>query len=145
MVELIQRRRCDSRTLNVSGTTVRHRACGRNIILRLGNVRIRHVVKKRSSPRSSKFFSCRVDTSLWLYSFTISGFVIRGIQSSPDALRALRRNMEKQPGRQDTPPKTDSNAFARWCEMKYSNTWMAVTQDCRLLAIRVSPHTPMII
>lgn len=28
--------------------------------------------------------------------------------------------------------------------MKYSNTWIAVTHDARLLPIRVSPQTPMI-
>jgi hypothetical protein len=144
-VELIHRRRCESRTLNVSGTTVRQRACGRNIILRFGNVRSSSVVRKRSSPSSSRFFSCSVVTTDCEYSLTISGLMMSGTQSSPDALRALMRNMEKQPGRHVTPPKTDSNALAMWCEMKYSKTWIVVTHDCRLFAMRVSPHTPMII
>ena len=124
---------------------MRQRACGRNIILRLGNVRMRMVVKKRSSPSSNRFFWCKVVTSLWLYSRTISGLMIRGTQSSPLLRRAFNRNIEKQPGRHETPPNTDSKPLARWWEMKYSNTWIAVTHDVRLLAIRVSPQTPMII
>ena len=114
MVELIHRRRWDSSTEKVSGTTVRQRAWGKNIILRFGNVRSRQVVKNRSSPRRSKFFWWRVVTSLWLYSLTISGLMISGTQSSPLAFRAFSRNMEKHPGRHETPPKTDSNALARW-------------------------------
>lgn len=144
MVELIHRRRWERRTLKVSGTIVRHLACGKNIIFLFGNVRSNIVVRNRSSPKRSRFFWWRVVTWLWLYSLTISGFMINGIQSSFVVFRALSRNMEKQPGRQETPPKTDSKALARWCEMKYSKTWMDVTHDWRLLAIRVSPQTPII-
>ncbi len=38
--------------------------------------------------------------------------------------------------------KDDSNALAWWCEIKYSYTWIMVTQLCVLLAMRVSPHAP---
>ena len=70
------------------------------------------MVRKRSSPSKSKFFSCSVVTTDWLYSLTISGLMMRGTQSSPEALRAFSLNIEKHPGRQETPPKTDSKAFA---------------------------------
>lgn len=67
--------------------------------------------------------------------------------------------MEKQPGKQVMEPKSDSNDFARWCEMKYSYTWRMsskpclkeaqltcdiVTTDCLALLIDVSPQLPMI-
>lgn len=122
IVELIHRLRCESSTEKVSGTTVLHRACGKNIIFRFGNVLRRQVVKNRSSPSNRRFFWCKVVTSDWLYSLTISGLTMRGTQSSPDDLRALSLNMEKHPGRHVTPPKTDSKAFARWWEIKYSKT-----------------------
>ena len=38
MVELIQRRRCESNTRKVSGTTVLQTACGQKTFLRLGKV-----------------------------------------------------------------------------------------------------------
>jgi len=113
IVELIHRRRCERRILKVSGTTVLHLACGKNIIFLFGKVRSRIVVRNRSSPSRSKFFWWRVVTSLWLYSLTISGLTINGTQSSPVAFLAFNLNIEKQPGRQETPPKTDSKALAK--------------------------------
>lgn len=62
-VELIHRRRCERSTRNVSGTTVLHTADGWNIIFRFGKVLSMSVVRYRSSPRSSRFFLCRVSTT----------------------------------------------------------------------------------
>jgi hypothetical protein len=105
-------------------------ARGKNIILRAGKVRIMRVERKRSSPSSRRFFWCKVVTTLWLYSRVISDWVRIGTQSESlscarlrseigparrvarRTLRALSRYIEKQPGRQVTPPKTDSKALA---------------------------------
>lgn len=38
----------------------------------------------------------------------------------------------------------DSKAFVRWWLIKYSKTWIIVTQLSDLLLIRVSPQSPMI-
>lgn len=51
--EQIHRRRCDSNTEKVSGTTVLHFAFGQKSIFRAGNVRIIRVERNRSSPASS--------------------------------------------------------------------------------------------
>ncbi|KAJ7278478.1 hypothetical protein C8J57DRAFT_1307077 [Mycena rebaudengoi] len=63
MVELIQRRRCESSTRNVSGTTVLQTACGQNMSLRLGNVLSISVGRYRSSPSRRRFFLCSVSTT----------------------------------------------------------------------------------
>ena len=62
-VLLIQRRRCDSSTLNCSGTVVLQTACGTNTCLRLGNVLSISVDRYRSSPSSNRFFLCSVSTT----------------------------------------------------------------------------------
>src|SRR6267142_421910 len=62
-VELIQRRRWERRTLKVSGTTVLQTADGKKMFLRFGKVFNIKVVKYRSSPRSNKFFLCKVSTT----------------------------------------------------------------------------------
>lgn len=109
-VELIHRLRCDRSTVKLSGTTVLHRAWGTKIICRLGNVRSMSVDRKRSSPNSNRFFAWSVVTTFRLYSRMISGLARMGTQAP--FLGALIRYMLKQPGRQVTPPKNDSNAFA---------------------------------
>ena len=53
-VLLIHRLRCDSRTLNSSGTTVLQTACGTKTCFRLGNVLSISVDRYRSSPRCSR-------------------------------------------------------------------------------------------
>lgn len=55
-----------------------------------------------------------------------------------------RRYMVKQPGKQVIEPNSDSNALARWCEMKYSYTCDMVTIDCLALEMEVSPQMPII-
>jgi hypothetical protein len=112
-VELIHRRRCDRSTEKVSGATVLHLAWGRKIFFRRGNVRSRIVDKNRSSPSKSKFFWCNVETSDCEYSLTISGLTRIGTQSVSASFLALILYIEKQPGRQVTPPKTDSKALTR--------------------------------
>jgi hypothetical protein len=131
IVELIHRLLCDSKTWKVSGTTVLQTwkvlklildcqqlsrqsrnltACGRNIIWRFGKVLSINVERNRSSPKNKRFLACNVVTTFWLYSKTISGLASKGTQAP--FLGALTRYMQKQPGRQVTPPNTDSNALA---------------------------------
>lgn len=57
MVELIHRRRWESKTRNSSGTTVSHFAWGINSIFLLGKDLSIKVVRNLSSPRSKRFWS----------------------------------------------------------------------------------------
>lgn len=111
-VELIHRRRCDSKMLNVLGTVVLQYARGTNISLRFGNARSIIVVKNLSSPNNSRFFLCSVSTLLDEYMLTMSGHAKIGTQ--PPFFGALILYMEKQPGRHVTPPKHDSKALVKW-------------------------------
>lgn len=112
IVELIQRRRWESRILNVCGTIVQHDASGMKVRLLSGKCFRRRVVNIRSSPRWYRFFSCSVSMSLRLYSYRTGSPGSRGVPSS-----AMMRYMVKQPGRQVTQPNAASKAFFRWWEL----------------------------
>ena len=88
-------------------------ASGVNLVRNVGKCLSRSVVKKRSSPRDSRFFLCSVSTFGSEYSSMMRFEMMTGRPLS--AVRILY--MEKQPGRQVTEPKRLSNAFERWWEM----------------------------
>ncbi|EDK42120.1 conserved hypothetical protein [Lodderomyces elongisporus NRRL YB-4239] len=96
-VELIHLRRCDNKTLNLSGTTVLHAALGMKICFLLGNVLNINDDKYLSSPKRSKFFLCNVSTTLSEYLSTISGFAKIGTQYPSDPFGALILYIQKHP------------------------------------------------
>lgn len=112
-VELIQRRRWDNKTLKLSGTIVLQMAWGTNINFRRGNVFNINVVKYLSSPNNNKFLLCKVSVTFSLYASTISGLATIGTQLFLPPFGALIRYMQKQPGKQVTPPKILSNALLK--------------------------------
>ena len=61
-VELIQRRRWESSTRQLSGAAVVHCASRTNVVLYEGKCLSTRVVRYRSSPRCSRFLVCSVST-----------------------------------------------------------------------------------
>src|SRR5579859_2672900 len=96
----------------VSGAAVLARASGVKVVFIRGKCFVRRVVRKRSSPRCSRFFLCKVSTLLSAYSLIISGEIRYGLPLNLPRSFVFKRYNEKQPGRQVTVPNKLSNAFA---------------------------------
>ena len=110
IVELIQRRRCESKTCHVSGALVRHTASGVNLSLLRGKCFNIWWSGNDLHQERANSFMCSVSTFVSAY----SRMTLFATSNGEFLIVQWMRYMQKQPGRHVTEPKSDSNALDRW-------------------------------